>query len=417
MTALTIHPRRVFGHAHAPPSKSYTHRAYVAGALSGNGLVRRPLKAHDPDATLEGLHGLGFLLTHEAAGTRIGGNLRPAARPIDCRESGTTLRLLCGVASLSREDSIFTGAASLARRPITGLLNALQELGAAAVAKGDGFPIRVRGPLMGGTCSVPGDESSQFLSTLLMTAPLARGDTTIKLSSPLVSRPYVDMTLFVLRHHRLQVKDGPTTFFIPGGQTPRQRPFDVPGDYSSAAPLLAAAAVTQGNVTLTGFVKEDPQGDRAIGDKLKAFGADVQQRDDAITVQGTTLTAADLDIGDTPDLFPVLAAVAANAPGTSRLYGAPHLRHKESDRVSTTSRLLAAFGIRSEPKPDGLIIHGGRPHKATVDPAGDHRIAMAGAVLALAADGESRIEQPHVVAKSYPDFWKDLGTLTQEATA
>jgi 3-phosphoshikimate 1-carboxyvinyltransferase len=409
--SLRIQPGRVDGRLRAPSSKSHTHRAFLLGALNGNALVRHPLRSDDTEATLRGLEGLGLLVTEEADGVRVGGHLRSAPRPIDARESGTTLRLLTPMAALLATPVSFTGRPRLAERPMDPLLAALRALGARVERPSAGFPLTLRGPLKGGHCRLPGDQSSQFLSGLLFASPLVAADTDIELTSPVASRPYVDLTLRLLRDHGLRIEEEGLRFHVPGGQRARQKPIDVPGDYSSAAFLLAAAAVTGGRVTVDGLDPDDAQGDRAILDHLRAFGADVSRSADAVAVEGGSLRAADLNLGPTPDLFPVLAAVAACAPGTSRLHGAPHLRAKESDRIRAMHENLRRFGVASEERPDGLVVHGGHPRGAQIAAYNDHRVAMAGAVLALAASGPSELPEPDVVQKSYPGFTRDLASL------
>jgi 3-phosphoshikimate 1-carboxyvinyltransferase len=417
MTGIRIHPGRVEGRLRAPASKSWTHRAYILGALSGNGLVHHPLRSDDTDATLEALRRLGFLVTHEAAGTRVGGVLRPPRQPLDCRASGTTLRILVTVASLLDAPVTFIGEPRLGERPLDPLLEALRSLGVRAQRAAEGFPLTVHGPLQGGTCRLPGDVSSQFLTGLLLAAPLAPAPVRIEITTPLRSRPYVDVTLSMLRSHGVRVHEDADAFVVDAPQRIRQRPFDVPGDWSSAAFLLSAAAITGGRVALEGLRPDDEQGDKAIVDHLATFGAHVRQAPGAVEVEGATLEAADVDVAATPDLFPILATLAARARGTSRLHGAPHLRLKESDRIHAVRANLAAFGVAAEERPDGLTVPGGPVRGATIQSFGDHRIAMAAAILALAADGPSLLPDPDVVKKSYPDFARDVAQLCPGAVA
>lgn len=416
--SLQIRPGRVEGRLRAPPSKSYTHRAFLLGALSGNALVRHPLRAEDTEATLEGLRRLGLLVVHEAAGTRVGGVLRPAKKPIDAQASGTTLRLLTPLASTIDAPTTLTGVARLAERPMDPLLAAMRELGAKADRAATGLPITVHGPLQGGRCRLPGDVSSQFLSGLLLAAPLARAPVEVELTSALTSRPYVDVTIAMLAGHGVRVTEDRGRYRIDAPQRVRQKPIDVPGDYSSAAFLLAAAAVTGGRVTVEGLRPDDPQGDRAIVDHLEAFGARVERGADSVTVTGGPLAGTSIDVGATPDLFPVLAAVAGCADGDTTLHGAPHLRAKESDRIFAMRENLHAFEVAAEERPDGLVVHGrAHPKGATIQSFGDHRIAMAGAVLALGAHGPSILPDPEVVRKSYPGFAHDLAAIAPGVSA
>lgn len=411
---VVVRPARVDGRLPAPPSKSHTHRAYVLAALSGNGLVTSSLESDDTQATLEGLRGLGFLATREAAGVRVGGTLRPGKAPLQTRNSGTTLRLLSCVAALQGKPVALDAAPGLRERPMAPLLQALEQLGAQTQSAHGHAPLSVHGPLKGGTCDLPGNVSSQFVSGLLLAVPLARTDTTIRLTSPLVSRPYVDMTLACLRHHGVKAAEHGKEFLVPAEQRIRQKPYTVPGDYSSAAFLFAAAAVSGGRVTLTNLPPDDTQGDRAILEHLAAFGCNVIRDGDTATVQDGRLEGHVVAVGETPDLFPPLCAVAAVAHGKTDLVGAPHLRLKESNRIQALRTNLEHFGIRCEELPDGLRVHGGQPKGTRIESFGDHRVAMAGLVLGLAAQGQTALDDPAVLNKSYPNFVDDLRRLTPE---
>lgn len=410
--AVTIHPGRVGGRIAAPPSKSVTHRAYILAALSGNGLIRNPLRSDDTEATLECLRRLGCLTTEEVGGQRVGGVLRAAKKPLDARESGTTLRMLPAVAALLGSPTRFEAGKRLTERPLAGLLSGLSQLGARV--DGDHMPFTVTGSLQGGMCRIATDETSQVLSGLLMVAPLLPNETRIEVATPVRSAGYVDLTLALLRERQVRVDVEATGFRIPPAQRFRQKAIDVPGDYSSAAFPLAAAAVTGGEATVSGLAPDDLQPDRAIGDLLAAFGAAVRRNGDEVSVQGGPLSATTIDVGPTPDLFPVLCAVAAVARGTSHLRGAPHLRGKESDRIRAMSETLRGFGIACEELPDGLSVTGGRPHGTAFHGHGDHRVALAASVLALAADGPSTLTDETVASKSYPAFFADLAELQGE---
>lgn len=415
---VTLKLRRatVSGRIMAPPSKSHTHRAYVLGALSGIGSIRRPLHSDDTHATLECLRRLGMRIDDSPPEIRLEGRLRSPTAPLDAKESGTTLRLMTAISALLPAEVRLNAGPGLRGRPMQPLLDALQSLGATCTSTGGGAPVAVRGPLKGGVARLPGDVSSQFVSALLLAAPLGQADTTIRLTSPLASRPYVDLTLRQLREHGIRVMEEKDSFHVEGRQRIRQRPYDVPGDYSSAAFLLSAAAITGGTLTVENLLADDPQGDRAIVGILAKFGARVHAEANAVTVKGGPLVAQDLDVSDIPDLFPVLCAVAAVARGTSTFRGAPHLRLKESDRIAAMAANLKRAGIPCGELADGIRITGGTPTGISIVSHGDHRVAMAMAVLALAAEGESVLPDPAVVAKSYPAFHTDLRSVLREAT-
>lgn len=409
-----VRPGRVAGTLRAPPSKSHTHRAFILAALSGNGSIREPLVSEDTRATLHVLEGLGMLVTVLPHETRVGGTWRAPRKPLDAGSSGTTLRLMTAVAAAQRFATALDASAQLRRRPMGPLLEALRMLGARAEGTEGHAPLVVEGPLRGGDAQLPGDVSSQFLSGLLLAAPLAESETRISIVGPRLSQPYVDITLRQLRDHGVRVEAGPDGYRVPGDQRIRQRPYRVPGDYSSAAFPLVAAAITGGSVRVENLDPEDPQGDRVILDHLARFGASVTREADAATVEGGPLRGCEIDVGDCPDLFPALAVLAAVAKGRTVLHGAPHLRSKESDRIRLVAENLGAAGVTVRERPDGIEIDGGIPKGITIRDGGDHRIGMAFLVLALASKGASTLLDATIPDKSYPKFLNDMQAIAAE---
>jgi len=297
------------------------------------------------------------------------------------------------------------------------LLDALYGLGADARSLGgDGRPpLHVRGPLLGGEVSISGSVSSQFLSSLLLACPLAPGATTLHVLPPILSEPYVDVTRHMMHVFGAAVEARGNDFAIPGGQRYFPADFVVPGDFSSAAFPLVAAAITAGDVTVDGLDLAAPQGDRKIADILGAFGASVAQRPDAVRVRGGSLEAQTVDVSATPDLFPVLAVLATQARGTSRFVNGAQLRIKESDRIETTVAFLRAMGADVAGTPDGCVVRGPAALTgAEVDSQGDHRILMAAAVAGLVAGGPVEITDPWCFRVSYPSFLDDLRALGAE---
>lgn len=413
---LTVKPLRgaAEGKVTAPPSKSYTHRALMMAFLAGKSRVQHPLWGADTLATRSCLRTLGATLEGEATVRVQRGELAPPADVLNVENSGTTLRLLSGLCALLDGGSVLTGDASIRGRPMQPLLDALQELGAKASStrRNGKAPIVIEGPMRGGVCKLPGDVSSQFLSSLLLACPLADKDTRVTLTSELKSRPYVEVTVAMLKHFGVRVASSQDQFDAPGGQAYTPRDFRVPGDYSSAAFPLVAGAITGGDVTVAGLAPEWPQGDRAIVGFLQAMGADVREQGSTARVRGGALHGATLDLGDTPDLFPILCIAGANAQGTTTLLGAPQLRFKESDRIKAMAAGLKRMGAKVKERPDGLVIEGGRPLKgAAVATHEDHRILMAFAVAALRAKGPVTLDEHGSFAVSYPTFLEDFRSL------
>ena len=400
----------------APPSKSYTHRAMVLGALTHSHFALiNPLMSEDTRATLDALYVLGTEFRSNSRGMLIHcEKLRHAPGVIDAKNSGTTLRLMTGIASLLPEPNILTGDESLVRRPMGPLVDALVQLGARCEYLGNpGMPpLKISGPITESRTEIPGDISSQFVSSLLIACSQKRGDTEIHTKGQLRSRPYVDITLQMLRRFGAHVEEKDKRFLVKGAQKLTLDSYTVPGDYSSAAFPLVAAAITGGEVTVKGLDPDSPQGDKAIIERLTSFGANVSAGKDSVKVSGGNLEGTEIDVRHTPDLFPVLAVLGAVASGKTVLKGGENLRAKESDRISTTTTFLRNMGARIVPTSDGCEVVGGeRLHGTTVQTQGDHRILMAAAIAGLAASSETRIEDNDSYNVSYPGFIRDMHQL------
>jgi 3-phosphoshikimate 1-carboxyvinyltransferase len=406
------------GAVSAPPSKAYTHRMLIAASLSnGTSKISNPLISDDTQATLEAVKALGAETElHENCWTIHGKEkLKTPDHPIDCRESGSTLRFMIPVAALAPGPSTFLFGVSFERRPVVPLLESLRELGVESAVQRSGSSVIVRGGgIRGGKTSIRGDISSQFISGLLFACPRAKEDTEIVVTTKLESKGYVEMTLEVLVKHGFEGAVNPdlSCLWIPSNQSYMPCDHTVPGDFSSAAFLLAAAAVTSSRVTVNHLEYQTAQGDRAILGILQDMGAAVKIGDNFVEVEGNQLSAVDVDAKDIPDLVPVCAVLACYAEGTSEIYNAKRLRYKESDRLDSVSTELKKMGADITVNEDGLTINGGYPlHGAPVDPHNDHRIAMACAVAALGAEGETKIQNIECINKSYPQFFSDLRVL------
>jgi 3-phosphoshikimate 1-carboxyvinyltransferase len=400
----------------APPSKSYTHRAMVLGALTGSRFsLKSPLMSDDTKATLEALQCMGAEVDVQQAYVRIRlEELKPATATIDARNSGTTMRLLTGIASLLDSPTTLTGDSSLVRRPMGPLVDALTQLGASCMYIGQPGrpPLTIKGPITGDTAEVKGDVSSQFVSSLLISCTQKREGTRLEVSGRMTSRPYVDITLEMLDRFGGVATENASGFDIPGGQTLSRDTYAVPGDYSSAAFMLAAGTLTGGRVTVRQLDEQSPQGDRAIVDHLARFGATVSRTKHAVTASGGKLKGAKIDVRDTPDLFPVLAVIGSLSEGKTTITGGENLRAKESDRIMATTRFLQDMGARILPTDDGCEIIGvPRLNGARVETEGDHRILMAATVAALVSTTETVIQDDESYRISYPGFVRDLHQL------
>jgi 3-phosphoshikimate 1-carboxyvinyltransferase len=418
MEATVENADHLEGVVSAPPSKAYTHRMLIAASLSnGDSKIFNPLVSDDTQASLEAVKAFGAKTElHENYWTVLGKEtLKTPTISIDCRESGSTLRFMIPVAALAPGPSTLLFDASFERRPVAPLLESLRELGVKSEVQENGSSVIVHGGgIRGGKTSIRGDVSSQFISGLLFACPKAKEDTEIRISPPLESKGYVEMTLEVLVKHGLEgaVNDDLSCLWIPGNQSYVPCDHTVPGDFSSAAFLLAAAVVTSSHVTVKNLDCRTCQGDRAIVDILGEMGATVEIGDDSVEVDAGKLVGVDIDAKDIPDLVPMCAVLGCYAEGYSQIYNAKRLRYKESDRLDSISTELKKMGADITVNEDGLNINGGsRLHGATVDPHNDHRIAMACAVAALGAKGKTKIQNVECINKSYPQFFSDLRLL------
>ncbi len=366
---------------------------------------------------MDALYALGTEFRSNSTGIAIHcEQLRRAAGVIDARNSGTTIRLMTGIASLLDSETTLTGDESLIRRPMGPLVDALVALGAEAsyLSKAGCPPLKIRGPIRGSEVTIRGDVSSQFISSLLIACSQKEGDTDIQITGSLRSRPYVGITLDLLREFGGTVEERSSAYRIKGTQTLICDSYTVPGDYSSAAFPMCAAAITGGDVTVKNLARNSPQGDRAIVDVLGWFGAQITVRESSIRVTSdpANLHACELDVTDTPDLFPIAAVVASIAKGRTVITGGGNLRQKESDRIAMTADFLSKMGGDIRPTTDGCVINGvDRLHGAEVHTAGDHRIFMAATVAGLAATSDVTIDEAESFAVSYPGFLRDLHQL------
>lgn len=415
--------RRVRGRASPPPSKSLTHRCLNAALLAARPtFVERPLDAEDPRLFLAALERLGCRVERRSGGVAIA---PPAALPaggeLFCGNAGTMLRLL--VASLTTRAGRWRldGVARLRERPVGPLVDSLRELGARIdYLEQPGFaPLAVHGAtLEGGVTRLDASQSSQYLSALLMAATQARRSVEIEVTG-LVSAPYAELTVELLARQGAAIER-------PAAQRFRVTPGELAGgrlavepDLSAAAYPAAAAALAGGEILLAGVTLASRQGDRRLLEILTAMGARVAATAEGLLIAGDALVAHDGDLADIPDQVPTLAALAPFARGTTRIRNVAHLRLKESDRLAAMAAELARAGAMVEEHADGLVIPGvwaeARPPErpVTVDPRGDHRIAMAMALVGLRRPG-IRVAEPECVAKSYPGFWRDLAAWLGE---
>ena len=407
---------KLSGWVKVPPSKSYTHRAIIASALSvGLSKIVNPLFSDDTLATVEACKSLGVFVEKIKNGFLIEGKekLKAPEKPINCKLSAATLRFMVAVACLAEGKTILTGENGLLKRPIEPLIQALNQLGVNCKSSNGFPPVTVYGGnLKGGKTSIVGNVSSQFISGLLFIAPLAKNNVEICLTTPLESKPYVQLTLEILKKHgiNIEVLGNHEKYFVEGNQ--QYKPFNhtVPGDFSSASFLMAAAILTGSNIKIYGLDCLTPnQPDMQILSILKNMGVKIKIEKDFVEIFGGEISGIDLDAKDIPDLVPVCVVLACYAKGKTTIKNIRRLRIKESDRVKTIMVELKKMGAKIKKFENMFQIEGLNKLKgATINPHNDHRIAMACTVAALKAEGKTTILNAECVNKSYPNFYKDL---------
>ena len=384
---LTLPPVRISGTIEAIASKSQAHRLLLCAALADRTtrLTCAEL-SEDIQATARCLNAMSASVCYAADAFTV----RPLAYAegdltLDCGESGSTLRFLLPVVAALGLCAEFKLHGRLAERPLSPLWEEL-EAHCCTLSRPKPDTVRCEGRLHAGVFRLPGDVSSQFISGLLFALPLLPSDSQILLTSPAQSRGYIDLTLHALARFGVTVESMPDGWHIPGGQRYRSPGrLMVEGDWSNAAFWLCAGAVS-GPVTVTGLAADSAQGDRRIADILRAFGAEVRQTAEAVTVYPAPLRGCEVDVSDIPDLAPPVALLAACAAGETRLTGAGRLRIKESDRLRSIVQTLRALGVEAAEGEDSLTVRGGALMGGLVSSHNDHRIAM----LAAIAAGPSR---------------------------
>lgn len=422
-TSLEIRPvpRPIHGPVRVPGSKSLTNRALILAALADKGVLTGALRSEDTEVMIDSLRRLGFQIAFAPDGLESAIHVaRPAGKPIIPAEqaelfvanSGTSMRFLTALVSLGQGRYRLDGVPRMRERPMHDLLDALRQLGVNASSEtGNGCPpivVEANG-IAGGRVRIKGDVSSQFLSALLMVAPQARRDVIIEVDGPLVSRPYVEMTTAMMRRFaNLAVEGHPgPRFVIPAGQTPSAGVIPIEPDASAASYVYAMAAITAGQTSVPGLDDNSLQGDVRFVDLLGNMGCRVERRDSSIWIQGGELHGIDVDMNDISDTVMTLAAVACFAKGPTTIRNVGHIRHKETDRLLALATELRRLGAKVTEFVDGLTIHPGPLHGAEIETYNDHRMAMSLALIGLKVPGIV-IKNPGCVAKTYPDFFRDL---------
>ena len=403
-------PSEARGTVSAVPSKSHAHRLLIAAALADAPCrVVCPVTSRDIEATVGCLNALGASVTRAVDGYDVVPADRgalPETALLDCGESGSTLRFLLPVACALGEKSTFTGGGRLPSRPIAELAKTLREGGIRLSA--DSLPLTTEGTLSGNVFRVNAAVSSQYVSGMLFALAATGRECTLCTEGEAVSRGYTEMTLdaLALFGKKIECRDG--AYLIPAGALRPPSEVRAEGDWSNAAFMLAAGALT-GDVTVTGLSQISTQRDRLITDVLARMGAAVTAENGRCRVSESPLHGVSVDITDTPDMAPVLSVLMAQAKGESVMTGVGRLKDKESDRLAAIMHNLSAMGVSSSAEGDSLVIRGGGIKPFEAKGFNDHRMVMSAAVAGIAAGGST--DDAEAVEKSYPGFFDDLKQL------
>lgn len=413
---ITIKPGQRSGRVKIPASKSQAHRLLICAALGERETwIQCDGLSADITATMACLNALGADICQAEDGllrVRPIGKVPAGQCHLHCGESGSTLRFLLPVCGALGAEAVFHMEGRLPQRPLAPLDRELTAHG--MTLRQEGELLYCSGQLGSGDYELPGNVSSQYISGLLLALPLMEGLSRLTVTGSVESAAYITMTEDALALAGIALGKNGWHYHIPGFQRGKlPEALQVEGDFSNAAFFLCMGALSEEGLAIEGLNPASHQGDRVVLDILRAFGAEIQQRDGSFAVRKGQLHGLSIDAKPIPDLIPVLSVVAALAQGETRIINAGRLRLKESDRLRSTSALLAALGADIQELEEGLVIHGkAQLSGGSVDSCGDHRIAMAAATAACGCTGEILLSGSQAVGKSYPRFWEDFGSLT-----
>ncbi|MFX0028284.1 MAG: 3-phosphoshikimate 1-carboxyvinyltransferase [Candidatus Hermodarchaeota archaeon] len=420
----------LMGEITAPGSKSYSHRAFIAASLAeGLSVIKNPLTIGDVAITIRNLKELGVKIIKSSENSYVvqsnTNTFKAIKKSLDCRNSGTSFRIFSALSLLVKGGLVLKGEFLKRNRPIIPLLNALQMLGAHYEISKKKIKI-VREKILCNKIEIPGDISSQFLTALLFVCPLLRCEDRdyfeIELTTPLISVPYIRITLDVLNSFGINIQDDleKGKFYITNEQNYRAQSYEIPGDFSSSAFIIAATVLSPrpSKVVINNLSMQNYQGDSKIIKILKDMGAKIEFNESKkqVIVYGdlslNPLKGLKIDCKDIPDLFPILSVIGAYSEGETVLYNAGNLRLKESDRIAAMSRELKKMGVSVKEENETLTIyHCEELCGSQIDHGYDHRIAMACTIASLYANSNSRIKNIDIVKDSYPSFLEDLVKL------
>lgn len=411
-----VEKSKISGHITCPANKSYSHRAIFLASLAGNNSkLDNVLFSADTVATVEACRNFGAEIeeTNTTIIVKKPIKMDIIVPEIDAKNSGTTIRIASGIASLFTREITLTGDSSLQKRPMQPLLDALESIGAKCNSTNGMPPIKITGRILGGDVSIPGNFSSQFISALLICAPLTEKGINLTIEGNLVSKPYLDATIATMKNFGVTVQTLiPYKKYSIAPQVYKPSTFTVPIDFSSLALLLSASVLNGEDVIIHGRIGNLPQGDKVFIDIIEQLGVKVSIKEDQISIQSPKkLNGGRFDLSNSPDLLPPLAILALKTTNPIEIINVKHARLKETDRISILARELVKIGIRVQEKEDGLILESPNESRgALLNSENDHRLFMAFCISGMYV-GNCIVTDHESVAVSYPDFINEMNRL------
>jgi len=401
-----------------PSSKSYSNRALLIAALAnGESHIYNCLKCEDTRYMISALNSHNINIVEDETKVTVHGcNGFPGTseKNIFVGNAGTTMRFLCSFAALCLGETIIDGSWRMRQRPLNDLIDGLSPLGVEIISQNENGcpPVKIKGGgIDGGETEMNGDKSSQYFTSILMSSPYAKKDVLIKVNGELTSRPYIDLTIDLMRIFGVNVENNSySSFFIKSGNGYKAREYTIESDMTSATYFFAAAAITGGKVKVKNINISTMQGDIKFVDILKKMGCIVLKGENFIEVEGGGLTGINVNMNEMPDAVQTLAVTSLFAKGETRITGVSNLRIKETDRIKALATELSRLGAQVRELDDGLVIIPGKLQAAEIVTYDDHRMAMSFALAGLKIHGV-KIKNPGCVNKSFPDFFKKLESL------
>ena len=408
-----VEKSEIRGNIVCPSNKSYTHRAiFLASLADGKSIIKNILRSGDTNATINACKNFGVEIKDVGNDITVSstGELKIHSNTIDAANSGTTIRIATAISALSNDKIVLTGDSSLKKRPMQPLLDALESLGAKCSSSNGNPPISVSGKIKGGEVKIPGNISSQFISALMITAPKLENGLILNIQGKLVSKPYIDATITVMKKFGVNVETKtPYKKYIIPKQNYKSTTFVIPSDFSSLALLLSAAVLLGENLTIQISTGSMPQADEAIIDILEIMGVVITLDKNVIKIKSPEkLDGGKFDLSNYPDLIPAIAILALKTSKPIKIFNVEHARYKETDRITIIARELTKLGIKVVEKKDGLVLNNSdNLTNADLNSENDHRLFMAFCIAGMYV-GNCTISHPESVEISYPNFISEM---------